>query len=79
MWDAVNTDHEVLVPWKSVFSGLAQVMAGTLDDKASFYFSLHDTDGNGDMDKSEVRRPHPRGPSSLVLGFTLCARHRLRS
>ena len=54
VWDAVNVDNEELVPWKAMFSGLAQVMAGTMDDKASFYFSLHDTDGNGDMDKQEI-------------------------
>lgn len=57
IWNAVNPDMGEYVPWKALFSGLAQVMAGTLDDKASFYFSLHDGDGSGDMDKSEVCVP----------------------
>ena len=37
-------------------SGLSQVMAGSIESKAAFYFSLYDMDGSGEIDREELLR-----------------------
>lgn len=36
--------------------GLSQVMAGSIESKAAFYFSLYDMDGSGEIDREELLR-----------------------
>lgn len=49
-----DTDGSGEVDWKELFNGLATVCAGTIEEKASFYFNLYDVDGSGEIDTDEV-------------------------
>lgn len=54
--DAPAPGKEQVVDWTSLFEALAQVAEGEVDEKATLYFTIHDTDGSGDMDSNEIMR-----------------------
>ena len=59
---------------RDVLNGLAHVSTVSLEQRASFYFSVWDLDGSGDLDKNEVRACvacHRRGYAHVGAGVTL--------
>jgi len=54
IFDAFDTDKSGSIAWKEMFAGLTHIVSGTLDDKASFYFSLFDRNNNDQLETNEV-------------------------
>lgn len=54
MFKAFDTDSSGTVQWKEMFAGLTQLVTGDQDDKASFYFALFDSNGNDQLETTEV-------------------------
>lgn len=52
---ALDADGSGSLGLQELFYGLSQVVRGTKEQKAAFYFSLYDMDNSGEMDKDEVR------------------------
>jgi len=50
-----DADDSGFISLEELFNGLAQVMDGSVDAKAEFYFDLYDMDGGGTIDANEVR------------------------
>lgn len=50
----LDRDHDGVLTAAEVFTGLAQVVNGSTEDRAAFYFAIYDRDGGGELDKDEI-------------------------
>ena len=56
VFEEMDTENKGAVSWRTVFFRLARVAHGSQADKASFIFSLIDSDGSGDLEGREIMR-----------------------
>ena len=56
LFNVLDVHDKNRVTFKDLMQGLGQVMAGSIESKAAFYFSLYDMDGSGEIDREELLR-----------------------
>mgnify|MGYP000206052528 CR=1 FL=1 len=54
VFGAFDTDGDGMLTFHEVMHGLGQVLTGTTESRADFYFSLYDEDNSGQMEQDEI-------------------------
>lgn len=54
LFRVLDDDGGGTLSWHELFVGLSQVMTGTNEERAAFYFDMYDVDGSGEMDHDEI-------------------------
>lgn len=57
---ALDQNHSNHLSHLELFNGLGQLMAGSKETKAEYFFALYDMDNSGSMSKDEVGDKHPQ-------------------
>lgn len=55
-WISSDIYDKGRVRFKELLSGLSQVLTGSVEDRAKFYFDLYDIDGSGELDRGELMK-----------------------